>query len=146
MTNQPDALTLVRTFLEAFNRGDRAAALALLAEDVTVSEPLEPEGITGPEAVIANLWSYRNTFPDLHTDETDAFAAGDRAVVQFTSTGTYEPFTFGANAKRITWRGCIIARAYDGLIVRIDSYLDWLGPVQQLEGQAFAPHLEHEAN
>ena len=144
MTDTPDALTLARAFLDGLNRGDRAGVQKLLAENVTETQPLEREAISGPEAVVASIWSYRNSFPDLHVEVTDGFASGDRAAVQFTSVGTYEPYTYGANAKQITWRGCAIVRAHAGQIVQLDTYMDWLETAQQLGAAAFAPTLKRE--
>jgi steroid delta-isomerase-like uncharacterized protein len=143
MTDKDDALTLARTFLDALNRGDRAGVRALLADNVTERQPLE-EAITGPEAVVANIWSFRNSFPDLHVDVTDGFACDDRAAVEFTSVGTYEPYTYGAHAKRVTWRGCLIVRVQAGQLVQVDLYVDWLEPVQQLGELAFAPFPKRE--
>jgi steroid delta-isomerase-like uncharacterized protein len=144
MTDTEDALTLARTLLDALNRGDRAGVQALLAETVTEREPLEQEVIAGPEAVVASIWSYRNSFPDLRVEVTDGFASGDRAAVQFTAVGTYEPYTYGSHAKQVTWRGCMIVRADAGQLVQLDTYVDWLEPVQQLGEVAFAPVLKRE--
>ena len=140
--NTDDALSIARELLDAINRGDRDGVQALLAENVTQKEPLEDEAIIGPEAVVASAWSYRNSFPDLRVEVTDGFASGDRAALQFTATGTYEPYTYGAAAKRITWQGCMIVRAHAGQVDRLDFYVDWLGPVQQLGGLPFAPDFK----
>jgi hypothetical protein len=145
MSDTDDPLTLPRMLLDAFSRGDRAGVGALLAENVTVRQPLEHEVITGPEAVVASRWSYRNSYPDLHFEVTDGFTSGDRAAVEFTSTGTYEPYTYGARAKQVTWRGCMIVSAYAGQLGQIDLYVDWLEPVQQLVEVAFAPVRKPEA-
>jgi len=77
MTDTDDPLTLARTLLDALNQGDRAGVQALLAENVTERQPLEQEVVTGPEAVVASIWSFRNSFPDLRVDVTDGFASGD---------------------------------------------------------------------
>lgn len=142
MTNPDDALAIARRLLDALSRGDRAGIQALLAENVTEREPLEQEVITGPEAVAASMWSYRNSFPDLRIEVIDGFASGDRAAVQFTAAGTYEPYTYGASARQLTWRGCTIVRAEAGKIVQADTYVDWLEPVQQLGELAYAPFLK----
>jgi len=144
MTETDDALALARAFIDAGNRGDRAGAKALLAENVMQTLPLENEVRTGPEAAVENLWEYRNTFPDLRMDVTDGFGTGDRAAVQFTATGTYEPYTYGPNAKQITWRGCTIVRAQAGKITEIDVYVDWLGPIEQLGAIVYPPPARHE--
>jgi steroid delta-isomerase-like uncharacterized protein len=144
MSDTNDTLTLARSLLDALNRGDRAGVQALLAEDVTEREPLEEEAITGPEAVVASIWSFHNSFPDLRIEVTDGFTSGDRAAVQFTAVGTYEPYTYGSHAKQITWRGCMIVGSQAGQIVQLDTYVDWLEPVQQLGEVAFAPFLKRE--
>ncbi len=138
MTDGADALTLARQLLDALNRGDRDGMKALLAEDVVQTEPLTDAVIRGPTAVIDDIWSMRNSFPDLHNEIADGFACGNRAVVEFTAAGTYEPYTYGAGAKKVTWRGCLIIRVTDRLIDRVDVYLDWLLPVEQLGELAFA--------
>ena len=144
MTNTDDALAVAQAFLAALNRGDRAVAQALLAANVTSSQPLEDGVISGAEAVVADIWSYRNTFPDLQTTVTDGFAAGDRAAVRFTAAGTYEPYTYGSRAKRVTWRGCLIATAPAGKITEIDLFTDWLRPLEQLVGEGIVPVLKRE--
>lgn len=48
--------------------------------------------IEGPATAAHDRTAYQNTFPDLETEVTDGFAAGDRAAVQFTVTGIYEPY------------------------------------------------------
>lgn len=145
MTDTDDALAVAQAFVAALNREDQAGMTALLAANVTTSQPLEDGVISGPEAVVADTWSYRNTFPDLQMTVTDGFAAGDRAAVQFTAAGTYEPYTYGPRAKRVTWRGCLIVTAQAGKIAVIDFYTDWLGPLQQLEGEGIVPVLKRES-
>jgi steroid delta-isomerase-like uncharacterized protein len=139
MTEANDALTIANALLDAFNRGDQAGVRALLAENVTEHEPLEQEAAMGPDAVIANMWGYRNSFPDLHSEVTDGFACGDRAAIRFTAVGSYEPATYGPDAKRVTWQGCLIFRMDGGRIVEVDLYLDWLDAVRQLGDVALGP-------
>lgn len=144
MIDSDAPLTIARAFIDALSRGDRAAAKALLAENVTSSEPLEDETISGPEAVVADIWAYRNTFPDLLMEVTDGFAGGDRAALQLKGTGTYEPYSYGTRAKRITWRAALIIKAQAGKLVEIDFYTDWLGPVEQLGRDGVVPVLKRE--
>src|SRR5579864_9086682 len=105
MAGTDDPLDVARQLLDALNRGDRDGIRALLAADVTQTQPLEDVADAGPEAVVASIWSYRSSFPDLRVEVTDGFSSGDRAAVQFTAAGTYEPYTYGPNAQRVTWRG-----------------------------------------
>jgi hypothetical protein len=57
MTDTDDVFALARRLLDALNRGDRTGVQALLAETVSEREPLEQAVISGPEAVVASLWS-----------------------------------------------------------------------------------------
>lgn len=144
MMDADTTLTVARAFIDAINRGDRAGAKTHLTDDVTRSQPLDEQTIVGPEAVAADIWSYRNSFPDLQMTVTDGFAADDRAVLQFTARGTYEPFTYGQHAPQVTWRGCLIVTAQAGKIAALDIYVDWLGPIEQLGGQGIIPVLKRE--
>lgn len=84
-----DAVALVRAYLDAFNRGDRPAMLALLAEDV--AHDLNQGGReVGREAFAAFMSRmdrcYRETLVDM---VVMADASGTHAAAEFLVEGSY---------------------------------------------------------
>jgi ketosteroid isomerase-like protein len=144
MTEIDCALALARAFLTALNGGDREGLEALLAENVTQTQPLDDEALRGPRAVVADIWSYRNSFPVLQIEVVDGFAAGQRAALQYAATGTYEPYTYGSRAPRVTWLGAMIVTAQAEELIELDLYVDWLVPIEQLGGDGIIPVLKRE--
>lgn len=138
MGTADDAIGLARQLLEAFNGGNRDQFGSLLTDDVV---QVEPGGATfnGPKEVTANMWSYRNTFPDLQATVTDAFGSGDKAALEVTFAGTYEPYTYGKEAKRVTSDACMVAVAGGERISRFTIYIDRLAMLDQLEDMPLAP-------
>jgi len=126
-------IDIARALLDALNHGNRSGVHELLAPNVTQHGPPGESPLSGPDAVTESLWAYRNTFPDLRVEITDAFAAGDRGALEVSATGTYEPYTYGAAAKRVAWQGCLIVRSGGGLLVNIDIYADLLSVLSQLD-------------
>jgi len=129
VTDIHDTLALTRVFIDTLNRRDRAGTKALLAANVADRVLLEDRIARGPEAVVEEIWSYRNSFPDVQINPTDGFASGDRATVQFTAAATYEPYTYGPRAKHVVRHECVIVTARAGKITEISTYVDWLRPI-----------------
>lgn len=130
---------LVRALLDHFNADDRSGFMSLLAAEAVQVEPAANVEFRGPSDIAANLWSYRNTFPDLHVTATNLFACGDQAVAEVTLHGTYEPYTYGGEAKTITWYGCLVVEAQSDKVSRMVVYADGLSMLDQLGALPLAP-------
>lgn len=105
----------------------------MLSSEAVQSGQLDESDLEGPDDIAKDVWSYRNTFPDLYIEVTDAFSSENRAALSLTATGTYEPYTYGPAAKRISWKGCMLVSARDGRLTHVDIYADWLTILDQLE-------------
>jgi ketosteroid isomerase-like protein len=140
-----DTLGLARALNDAFNRGDREGFKALLTADAIQREQGESHVVKGAEEVTQNTWSYRNTFPDLTSQITDGFACGNRAALEVTLTGTYEPATYGPRAKAIAWQACLIVTTRAGKVCQVDYYANLLDIFGQLENSPFAVTLKQDS-
>jgi ketosteroid isomerase-like protein len=75
-----DNVQLLRAWIEAFNRRDRAAIARLNHPAIEWRTSVEdPDATThlGQEAVRGYLDGYIESFPDLHIEATECFAVGD---------------------------------------------------------------------
>jgi steroid delta-isomerase-like uncharacterized protein len=77
-----------RLLTEAFGEGKLELIDELCTEDFVGHDPLQ--GQQDREAVKATISTYRQAFPDLAFTIEDAFAAGDKVVIRWTGTGTFE--------------------------------------------------------
>lgn len=130
---------VVRTLLDHINADDRSGFMGLIAPDAVQVEPAADAEFRGPENIAANIWSYRNTFPDLHLAATNLFACGTHAVAELILRGTYEPFTYGDGARMISWYGCLVMDIEHEKISRIALYADRLNMLDQLGALPLAP-------
>jgi steroid delta-isomerase-like uncharacterized protein len=84
-----DAEALVRAYYDSFNRGDHAAMLALLAEDV-VHDPNQGERRAGKPAFAAFLGRMQRAYRERLEDIVVMVdASGTRAAAEFTVHGVY---------------------------------------------------------
>lgn len=100
----------LRLFEEAFNRGNLDVIGELVHPDLVYHYPDgDIEGLEGARQLVIAM---RSDFPDFHVTTEDVLAEGDKVVVRFTDSGTYEGGEFGAAAtgKRVTWTGVDIFR------------------------------------
>lgn len=100
---------------ETFNRHDLDAIMAFFAEDAVFDAVAGPEAHgtrhTGAPAIaraFAGVWT---TMPDASWDHRDHLVQGDRAVSEWTFSGT------AADGSRIEAEGADLFRLKDGLIV-----------------------------
>jgi steroid delta-isomerase-like uncharacterized protein len=130
-----DAATLVSAYLDAFNRGDRAAMLGLLAEDVVhdVNQGVREVGREAFAAFMARMdRAYRERLVDI---VVMAEPTGTRAGAEFTVEGTYLATDEGLpEARGQTYR--LPAGAFyairDGRIARITMHYnlaDWIAQI-----------------
>lgn len=133
-----NVLDASRSLLDALNRGDRDDCQSLPSNEVVQSGQLDESNLEGPDATVKDVWSYMNTFPDLHIEVTDTLSSGNCVALSLTATGTYEPYTYGPAANRISWKGCVLVTARDGRLTHVDTYADWLTILDQLEGLPYS--------
>jgi predicted ester cyclase len=122
----------LRLFEEAFNRGNLDVIGELVHPDLVYHYPDgDIEGLEGARQLVIAM---RSDFPDFHVTTEDVLAEGDKVVVRFTDSGTYEGGEFGAAAtgKRVTWTGVDIFRIADGKIIEGWGVGDMLGLMRQL--------------
>lgn len=130
-----DAAALIRAYLDAFNRGDRAAMLGLLAEDVAhdVNQGGRETGRDAFAAFMARMdRNYRERLVDI---VVMADPSGTRAAAEFVVEGEYLATDEGLpEARGQTYR--LPAGAFyairDGRIARVTMFYnlqDWIGQV-----------------
>jgi ketosteroid isomerase-like protein len=111
--------------LDAFNRHDLDAIMAVFAEDAVLETPRgsDPGGTryVGKAAVREGLAGRFAGIPDVHYGEDRHMVCGERGVSEWLLTGTT---TAG---ERIEVRGCDLFEFRDDLIVRKDSYWKIVG-------------------
>ena len=132
----PDAARLIHDYYAAFNRGDRAAMLALLAEDVAhdINQGPRQVGRAAFAAFLAHMdRCYREQLTDIAVmvDET-----GARAAAEFVVEGAYLATDEGlpvASGQRYRLPAGAFFLLRDGLIARVTTYYNlkaWLAQVQ----------------
>ncbi|WP_376099001.1 ketosteroid isomerase-related protein [Roseomonas sp. CCTCC AB2023176] len=130
-----DAERLIRTYYDAFDRGDRDAMLALLTDDV-VHDINQGSRETGRDAFAAFMARmdrcYRERLSDIVV-MTDS--AGTRASAEYVVHGTYLATDEGlpkARGQTYTLPGGAFFALRDGRIARVTNFYnleDWLGQV-----------------
>lgn len=132
-----------RLYTEIFQRGNLAAAQALIAPDFVdhLPGPLPPGPRQGPAAITWFASMYRAAFPDLRVSIDELMTCGDRVITRVTWTGTQTGPLLGANptGKVIRIPGIDIVRIEHGQLVEHWGQMDVLGMLFQL---GFLPGLE----
>jgi steroid delta-isomerase-like uncharacterized protein len=107
-------------FLDAFNRHDVEAVMEFFAEDSVLETPRGPDPwgrrYEGKEQVRKGIEARFAGIPDVHFGKDRHWVCGERAVSEWTITGTD---TSGA---KVEVQGCDHFELRDGKIVRKDSY------------------------
>jgi steroid delta-isomerase-like uncharacterized protein len=132
---QDRAIELVLAYYAAFNRGDRAAMLALLADDVA-HDLNQGARETGKEAFAAFMQrmdgSYREQLRDI---VVLASQEGDRAAAEYVVHGEYLRDDEGlppARGQQYVLPGGAFFDIRDDRIARVSNYYnlqDWIGQV-----------------
>ena len=122
MAGPADEVTLefLHAFADAFNRHDLDAIMAFMTPDCVFEASGGPDvcgtRYVGREAVrraFADVWA---TFPDAAWSDARHFMCGDRAVTEWTFTGTRR------DGDRIEVHGCDLFTLRDGKIALKNSY------------------------
>lgn len=128
-------IELVRSYYDAFNRGDREAMLALLADDVVHDLNQGPRE-TGREAFRRFLARMDRCYSEQLRDVVVmATADGRRAAAEYVVHGTYRADDEGlppARGQTYVLPGGAFFDLRDGRIVRVTNYYnlgDWIAQV-----------------
>ena len=128
--------SIVRTFFNALNARDyRGAANAISANCEWWSMPGE-QVHRGPAAIVAGLDEFTRAFPDWRVDIDRITAAGNIAVTEWVTAGTFQGGSFRGrlpNGKAFRRRGCSVAEVRQGQIVHYRDYFDRVGLLEQLD-------------
>ncbi len=127
---------LKRWFEEVWNKGREEAIDELAAPDVVAHDLVDARGrqISGRE-VFHSFWrEFRSTFPDIHVDVQDVVIDGDKQSVRCVARATHKGGHIGiaATQQPVKFKGMVLARVRDGLIVEVWETWDFLGLYQQL--------------
>jgi steroid delta-isomerase-like uncharacterized protein len=133
-----DAIALVSAYLDAFNRGDRAAMLALLTEDVAhdVNQGGREAGRDAFAAFMARMdRCYRERLAEV---VVMASADGTRAAAEFVVHGEYIATDKGlpeARGQRYVLPAGAFFAVRDGRIARVTMHYNLAAWVAQIEGR-----------
>lgn len=118
-TGQMSAQNLAELF-DAFNRHDIDGIMAWFAPDCTFDTIGGPEAwgtrIQGAEAIAAAFSGVWGAMKDAHWDHHSHFVHGDRAVSEWTFSGT------NADGTRVVADGCDLFTLREGRIVRKQAF------------------------
>jgi steroid delta-isomerase-like uncharacterized protein len=125
--------------LAAWNRGDAAGVVALVAEDVIWRDVALGMPLHGRDALQAAAQAYMTAFPDLHIDVTSSTLDGARLVQEWTVTGTQRGELLGMPATgRWTESYGAAITTFDDDAVMIEGALYW-NPLAMLQQLGLAP-------
>jgi steroid delta-isomerase-like uncharacterized protein len=111
----------------AVNAGDVDEVLALFTADGVWEEVAIGLVAQGPDEIGAHLERLFTAAPDLTYEVSSGFVAGDRAVVEWTVSGTYSsdfPGLPPASGQRFSFRGASVFQLADGKIAHYTEYWD----------------------
>ena len=111
----------------AVNSGDVDEVLALFTADGVWEEVAIGLVAQGPDEIGAHLDRLFTAVPDITFDVSSGFVAGERAVVEWTVSGTYSsdfPGLPPASGQRFSFRGASIFQLEDGKIDHYTEYWD----------------------
>lgn len=110
----------LQAFADAWNRHDVDALMSFMAEDCAFESSAGPDACgarhVGRDAVRAAFADVWKVFPDAHWRDARHFVHGDRAVSEWTFTGTR------ADGSRIEVQGCDLFTLQGGKIALKNSY------------------------
>jgi len=137
---------IARTYLEALDRRDVDAAVALVTADLVNHAAIpEAQGADGLRRILGKL---HKAFPDRRTSCDDVIAEGDRVVCRVTMTGTHSgPLEFvrwplPPTGKAVTTSSIHVYRIADGKIAEHWGMTDGFSLLRQL---GVAPRPEAQA-
>ncbi len=130
---------IVRKRIDAWNRHDLVALVALYSPEVVSYGPFRPdEGLKGREAFRKAPEAFNSAFPGSRLTFSNLIAKDDIAWFQWELTGTHKgPFQTAMGLipptnKLIEWRGAMFERVSNQLIVEERAFADAAGLMRQL--------------
>ena len=130
----PDAASIVRDYLETWNRRDWARFREFFHQEYTYIGG-DGQLQKGPEAGVAVGQMFATAFPDGRIEFRHVHAVSERvAVAEFTGSGTHtgELMGIAPTGRRMTLPVCTIIEVRDGKIYAEREYMDMLHLMQQL--------------
>jgi predicted ester cyclase len=124
--SEDDLLAVILRGIDAINRGDADAHLAIFAPNAVFRAADNPEGITR-EQYSAGLAAMIAGSSDRQWSLEDAVASGNRVAFRFTVRATNKE-----TGKRVNFTGMSFLTIVDGKIVEQFTLVDHLGRMQQL--------------
>jgi len=121
----------IKVFSEVYGAGKIDLINELFADDFVDDSP---GGGRGHAFVKSSVTDFRTAFPDLHFELEDIFAANDKVVVRYATSGTQRgPLgQFLPSGKPVHVRGISIFQVTDGKIKREWTEYDQLGLMRQI--------------
>ena len=133
------AAEFFREWTGAGNRGDWPAFEAMLHEDVTLVDPLDPEPAVGRTAVLARAKAQYAPFPDGRVDVVGVpFATADRSALgyRWRFVGTHErpiqPPGFAPTGVRLCLEGMSYLHVERGRVRSVRLYFDTTEVARQI--------------
>lgn len=119
-TADPDLLTLMDRFADAWNRHDLDALMAMMTDDCVFQASAGPDvdgqRSEGKPAVRAAFAAVFDTCPDAHWASARHLVAGLRGVSEWTFTGTHK------DGRRVEVTGCDLLTFRGGKVAIKNSY------------------------
>ena len=122
---------VARKSIDAFNRHDRAAYVALIAPDAVAYDPVYPEPLRGKDAIMRDLDASFAAIPDVHYEILKLLTKDRDGVIEFRISGTHTGSVEGSSGSipatnnKVSWTGAEFVRIDSkGLIVEERRYFD----------------------
>jgi ketosteroid isomerase-like protein len=119
-TADPNLLTLIDRFADAWNRHDLDALMAMMTDDcifqASAGPDVDGQRSEGQPAVRAAFAAVFDTFPDAHWASARHLVAGLRGVSEWTFTGTHK------DGRRVEVTGCDLLTFRGGKIAIKNSF------------------------
>ena len=129
-------VALARQFYLPFNTGDVSVYSRILSDD-WVDDALQPGQLPGRAGFTPVIGYFRSTMPDLHVENLDITASGDRVVVRSIISGTPISAFLGVppSGKKISFRAIDIHQIKNGQIVYTWHLEDLFSAAAQLSAK-----------
>ncbi len=129
-----DIPLIVSTYIDAFCRRDVDACLATFAADATYSDPGTHQPLTG-QAIKDYYAALFAGFPDATTETVAVYAITEdlavwRWIIRGTHTGSFHDLP--PTGRSLIQPGCEFIEVREGLVQRIEGYIDRLTFMEQL--------------
>ncbi len=123
---------VVLEWLDAFNRRDAHAVVALYHDEAVNTQVAAGEPTIGRQAILKELLAFFRAFPDNYTRLVSLFEDGEWAILEWTGGGTWQDEFAGLtpNGRSFTLQGCGFFQVTGGKIKFQRGYWDkatWFG-------------------